>query len=390
MKNDIAIKVENVSKKYCKTLKRSMLYGISDISRNLIGLGSRPGMLRRDEFWGVDDISFELEKGQVLGLIGPNGAGKTTVLKLMNGIFWPDKGRITLKGRIGALIEVGAGFHPMLTGRENIYLNASILGMTKKETDRKFDEIVEFSGIADFLDTPVKFYSSGMFVRLGFSVAVHSEPDILLVDEVLAVGDSAFRAKCYKRIGEILPGSAVVLVSHNMVNISRLCENTIVLEGGRAVFHGETDLAIDRYHSLLKTAGEEPRGIFTCPSMNSFSCRVLNRDVNYGDNLKIELSFDSSEDIRTGLCLMAVSEADVYVGQTDFSEAFKEIKRGKNRFILEAGPACLRKGEYEVTITVLDVSKKQTIVHAVNCDEFVLRGPRGYGVEYQIPYIKIY
>lgn len=173
MDKDVAIKVDNVSKKYCKSLKRSMLYGVKDIARNTFGLSSHSDKLRKDEFWAVDDVSFEVKKGETLGIIGPNGSGKTTMLKMLNGIFWPDKGKITLKGKVGALIEVGAGFHPLLTGRENIYINAAILGMTKEEVDKKFDEIVEFADIGDFLDVPVKHYSSGMYVRLGFSVAVH-------------------------------------------------------------------------------------------------------------------------------------------------------------------------------------------------------------------------
>ena len=181
MDNDVVIKVENVSKKYCKSLKHSMLYGMSDIGRNVLGLKSRSERLRDNEFWALDDISFEVKRGETLGLIGPNGSGKTTLLKMLNGIFWPDKGKITIKGKVGALIAVGAGFHPLLTGRENIYINAAILGMSKREIDKKFDAIVDFADIGDFLDSPVKHYSSGMYVRLGFAVAVHCDPDILLV-----------------------------------------------------------------------------------------------------------------------------------------------------------------------------------------------------------------
>ena len=181
MNDEVAIKAENVSKKFCKSLKSSMLYGVEDIIRNSLCLSSNSHLLRKDEFWAVDDVSFEVKRGETLGIIGPNGAGKTTILKLLNGIFWPDKGKITIKGKVGALISVGAGFHPMLTGRENIYLNSAILGMSRDEVNKKFDDIVEFSEIGDFLDTPVKFYSSGMFVRLGFAVAIHCKLDILLV-----------------------------------------------------------------------------------------------------------------------------------------------------------------------------------------------------------------
>jgi lipopolysaccharide transport system ATP-binding protein len=239
-KNNLTIKVDHVSKKYCKSLKRSMLYGVKDIARNTFGLSSHSDKLRKNEFWALDDISFEVKKGETLGIIGPNGSGKTTMLKMLNGIFWPDKGKISIKGKVGALIEVGAGFHPLLTGRENIYINAAILGMTKEETDKKFDDIVEFADIGDFLDVPVKHYSSGMFVRLGFAVAVHCEPDILLVDEVLAVGDMQFRAKCYKKMAEMKRKSTIILVSHSSEIINRMCDRVILLMGGKMVSYGDS------------------------------------------------------------------------------------------------------------------------------------------------------
>ena len=251
MDNEVAIKVEHVSKKYCKSLKRSMLYGIADIGRNAIGMSSHPNKLRKNEFWAVDDVSFEVKRGEVLGIIGPNGAGKTTLLKMLNGIFWPDKGKITIEGRVGALIQVGAGFHPLLTGRENVYINAAILGMTKKEVDEKFDDIVEFADIGDFLDTPVKFYSSGMFVRLGFAIAAHCEPDVLLVDEVLAVGDVGFRAKCYNRIAELMENCAVVIVSHSMPTIARISSKCVVLNSGHSIFQGTPEKAIEKCNSLF-------------------------------------------------------------------------------------------------------------------------------------------
>lgn len=229
MKDDIAINVEHVSKKYCKSLKRSMLYGVQDIGRNMIGLGSHPDRLRRNEFWAVDDVSFEVRRGETLGIIGPNGAGKTTLLKMLNGIFWPDKGKISVRGRVGALIEIGAGFHPLLTGRENIYINAAILGISKKEVDKKFNDIVQFAEIGDFIDSPVKFYSSGMFVRLGFAVAVYCDPDILLVDEILAVGDIDFQNKCLTKISEIQEKASIIIISHNMNTIKLMCDRCLFL-----------------------------------------------------------------------------------------------------------------------------------------------------------------
>jgi lipopolysaccharide transport system ATP-binding protein len=243
-----SIKVERVAKKFCKSLKFSMIYGLNDIARNFVGMSSRPEKLRKKEFWALQDISFELKEGETLGIIGPNGSGKSTLLKMLNGIFWPDKGKITLKGRVGALIEVGAGFHPLLTGRENIYINGAILGMSKQEIQSKFQQIVDFADIGDFLDTPVKNYSSGMFVRLGFAIAVHSNPHILLIDEILAVGDAKFRSKAMERMWEISQkkGIAIVLVSHNMIAVEGFCNKIIYLEHGNA-YTGEKAALIARY-----------------------------------------------------------------------------------------------------------------------------------------------
>ena len=252
MNNDIVIKVKNASKKYCKSLKESMLYGVKDIARNTLGLSSHSDRLRKSEFWAVDDVSFEVKKGETLGIIGPNGAGKTTILKMLNGIFWPDKGKIAVKGKVGALIAVGAGFHPMLTGRENIYINGAILGMAKEEIDEKFDDIVGFADIGDFLNTPVKYYSSGMFVRLGFAVAVHCEPDILLVDEVLAVGDLAFSLKCHRKMSEFRQsGGTVVMVSHNLQAIRNMCKKALWLNGGKIKEIGEIHRVCDLYETNI-------------------------------------------------------------------------------------------------------------------------------------------
>lgn len=248
MRTDVVIKVENVSKKFCKSLKRSMVYGASDIMRNAVGLNAPCEQLRDGEFWAVNDVSFEVKRGETLGLIGSNGSGKTTLLKMLNGIFWPDRGEISIRGRVGALIAVGAGFHPVLTGRENIYVNGAILGMTKQELDKKFDAIVEFADIGDFLDTPVKYYSSGMFVRLGFAVAVHCEPDILLVDEVLAVGDINFQKKCLDKISEFKKEQrSVILVTHNLLQVEMSCQRCLLMDHGVVRSLGTTKDVLSRY-----------------------------------------------------------------------------------------------------------------------------------------------
>jgi ABC-type polysaccharide/polyol phosphate transport system ATPase subunit len=249
MNDNVAIEVEHVSKKYCRTLRGSIRYGVKDIARNAVGLSSNSDVLREDEFWALDDVSLEVERGDTLGIMGPNGSGKTTLLKLLNGIFWPDKGRVQTRGRVGALIEVGAGFHPMLTGRENIFVNGAILGMKKFEVEDRLQEIIRFADIGTFIDSPVRTYSSGMFVRLGFAVAVHSEPQILLVDEVLAVGDRSFQLKCFRKMHELKNREdvSVVLVSHNEYAMREFTQKCIVLDRGRMMYSGDSEQAISFY-----------------------------------------------------------------------------------------------------------------------------------------------
>lgn len=253
MTNSI-VKVKGVSKKYCKSLKHSMNYGIRDIARNALGMNSNASKLRDGEFWAVSDVSFEVEKGKSLGIIGANGSGKTTMLKLLNGIFMPDMGRIEINGRVGALIEVGAGFHPLLTGRENIYVNGAILGMSKKEIERKLDAIIDFADIGDFVDSPVKHYSSGMYVRLGFAIAIHTEPDILLMDEILAVGDAAFQKKCFNSLRNFTErGGTLLFVSHDLSITVSLCDQVVLFLGGKMVLKGSSNEVINYYKGIISS-----------------------------------------------------------------------------------------------------------------------------------------
>lgn len=250
MPDEITIEVDDVSKKFSLRLKHLMLYGVQDIARNIIGLSSNSGKLRDGEFWALENVSFEVRRGETVGLIGANGSGKSTILKMLNGIFMPDKGRVEIKGRVGALIEVGAGFHAMLTGRENIYVNGAILGMSKKEIDKKFDNIVDFADIGKFIDSPVKHYSSGMYVRLGFAIAVHCDPDILLIDEVLAVGDEHFQRKCMNKIKLLQEeGKTIVLVSHNLITVEGVCSRVVWIDKGLIRMDGVPDKVIDEYVS---------------------------------------------------------------------------------------------------------------------------------------------
>lgn len=250
--SETLIKVEGLHKKFCQSLKRSMLYGTIDAAKSMIGLPLENIKLRNKEFWALHDINFELKRGETLGLIGQNGCGKTTLLRLINGIFPPDKGKITINGRIGALIAVGAGFHPHMTGRENIYLNGTILGMTKGELKDKFESIVDFAEIGDFIDSPAATYSSGMTVRLGFAIAIHCEPDILLVDEILAVGDVSFVGKCYNKINQLQDkGTGIILVTHNTQAILDFCQRGILLNNGKQLLDSTTSDAIKNYEILL-------------------------------------------------------------------------------------------------------------------------------------------
>jgi len=254
MDKDILIKAEGVSKKFCTDLKRSLWYGLTDIGRGLMNNRAKP-KLRKNEFWAVRDLNFEVRRGECLGLIGHNGAGKSTLLKMLNGLIRPDEGRIEMRGKVGALIELGSGFNPLLTGRENVYNNGAVLGFTKDQIDRKFNEIVVFAELEEFIDMPVQNYSSGMKVRLGFAVAAQMEPDILLIDEVLAVGDMGFVLKCFNVIDTLLPNTAVIFVSHNMAQVSRICSDILMMDKGVSVFEGsDVSKGIDKYYSHFGSA----------------------------------------------------------------------------------------------------------------------------------------
>ncbi|MCD6579043.1 ABC transporter ATP-binding protein [bacterium] len=332
--DDVIIRVDHVSKKYCKSLKRSMLYGINDITKNIFGLSSHSEKLRKNEFWALDDIFFDLKKGETLGIIGPNGSGKTTLLKLLNGIFWPDKGRLTVNGRVGALIEVGAGFHPLLTGRENIYINAAILGMTKKEVDKRFNDIIEFADIGDFLDTPVKYYSSGMFVRLGFAVAVHCEPDILLIDEVLAVGDEGFQNKCFNKIGELKKnGTTTIIVSHNMHIISTFVEKVVFINNAKYKFFNNVAEGIKEYNKLfINKANLNIEKISSGnDEINFYNVKIGKRTLNPGDTFSLSMEYRSSvdyEDIIIDTIILSSNESSLYFQSTNraYNKKIKLIK----------------------------------------------------------------
>src|SRR5215470_11631558 len=250
---DTAIEFSGVWKKFAKGEQYDSLRDLIPSLAKWLFSANHRGELQQKEFWALKDVSFRLGRGEALGIIGPNGSGKSTILKLLSRILRPDKGNLRVNGRLGALIELGAGFHPDLTGRENIYLNGTILGMKRSEIDRKFDAIVEFSEMRDFLDTPVKRYSSGMYARLGFSVAAHVDPDVLLVDEVLSVGDYHFQQKCFDKMREFVQnGTSLIFVSHNMTAVSTLCSSALLLRKGTPVYQGDVSTAMQKYHAFYE------------------------------------------------------------------------------------------------------------------------------------------
>lgn len=336
-----------------------MLYGISDIGRNTFGLSSHSDKLRKGEFWAVNDVSFDLKKGETLGIIGPNGAGKTTLLKMLNGIFWPDKGKITIKGGVGALIEVGAGFHPLLTGRENIYINAAILGMTKREVDEKCDSIIDFAGIGDFIDAPVKFYSSGMYVRLGFAIAIHSEPNILLIDEVLAVGDLRFQSKCFKFLTDnvLKRGCSVVFVSHNRYAVQDMCEQTIYLKDGKIVQMGTTLDVIERYlNDIQKEDIKQEKRAITEDDMGITKIVFMDKGGNVknkfksGKEVRIRFYYSFEKEIKKpniGISLFHADQRYNIASSTDYTF---NLHSGYDGFEIQALQG---KGYFEVTIDCL-------------------------------------
>jgi lipopolysaccharide transport system ATP-binding protein len=321
--SDSLITVENVSKKFCRSLKRSLWYGVSDLGSELLGRNNKHRALRKNEFWAVKDVSFEVKQGETLGLIGRNGAGKTTLLRMLNGLIKPDAGRIEIKGRMQALIALGAGFNPILTGRENVYVNASVLGIPKVEIDRRFDEIVDFSGIEEFLDTPVQNYSSGMAVRLGFAVAAHMDPDILLVDEVLAVGDVGFQSKCLNKIGELKKrGAGIILVSHNMHTISTFASKVILLNNGKYKTYTNTFEGIREYRRIFDNIDHS--GIEkVCngnDNVNFYQVDISNQKLYPGDSFAISLQYESSllyDDVEIDIAIYSSNEQGVHFQATN-------------------------------------------------------------------------
>lgn len=382
--NDTVITIENLSKSYMvghnrvKTeryvaLRDVMVRNAKSLMRKTSDMLQGKSIIQGDEveeFWALKDVSFEVNQGDRVGIIGRNGAGKSTLLKILSRITEPTKGRITIKGRVASLLEVGTGFHPELTGRENIFLNGAILGMSRKEIQRKYDEIVEFAEVEKFLDTPVKRYSSGMYVRLAFAVAAHLEPDILVVDEVLAVGDAQFQKKCLGKLAEVgKEGRTVLFVSHSMEAIHTLCNKGVLFDSGINVFHGSAAETISHYARMGKSQdmaefriamnGDQSKsGITTitfCKS-NGEITNVFNND----EDILLEIQTIKRQRTNERIVITLLnSQGVIILESSNYDMAVEEV--GQQTYVCKIKAPLLKAGKYEVNIR-LDVPM-QEIIH---------------------------
>jgi len=353
--------------------KRFVVRKDSSIKERIVTLG-RAGRRHREDFWALREVDIAIAAGTTIGLIGHNGSGKSTLLKVIGGIIDPTTGTVEQRGRLAALLELGAGFHPDLTGRENVYLNASVLGLTRAETDERFDDIVGFSGIGEFIDTQVKFYSSGMYVRLAFAVAVHTDPDILLVDEVLAVGDEAFQRKCLDKIRTFqAEGRTIVIVSHSLGQITELCDRAVLMNRGRVVFDGDPNMAVARFRDILdeRRVAEEEREherTGTRDVVETESARIVSTELEVvdgtpdgevlpGSDIRIRVELESAEPLEQWRCAIQVDTvmgAAVY-GTTSERVGFVPeplVGRRTVEFLLR--DARFGEGKYFVNVSLMD------------------------------------
>lgn len=357
MSGDVAVRVEGVAKRF-------RLY--HDRNQSLKATILNRGRASFEEFWALDGIDFEVHQGETFGLIGHNGSGKSTMLKCLARILEPDRGRISVEGRVSALLELGAGFHPELSGRENVYLNASILGMGRKEVDARFDEIVGFAGLERFIDTPVKNYSSGMYVRLGFAVAVQASPDVLLIDEVLAVGDEEFQRRCNERLSELRhAGVTIIVVSHAMGAVRNICDRVAWFDHGAQRAVGDADDLIDDYLAEVEVhrTGPPAEGSrWGTGSLRFDSVEVIGADgspaarVATGDHVRIRAAYTaegSLEDVTMGV---QIHTADGHlVTAPNTREAGIPISvRGPGVLEYDLGPCMLLPGTYDLSVAATD------------------------------------
>lgn len=348
---------ENVGKKFCRDLRKSLWYGLVDSVNELRGRNvDAPDDLRPGEFWSNKGISLEVKRGECLGLVGRNGAGKTTLLKMITGLIKPDQGRIRITGTVGAMIALGAGFNPVLTGRENIYVNASILGLSTRQIEDRIEEIVEFGELRDAIDAPVRTYSSGMSVRLGFAVAaVMVKPDVLILDEVLAVGDLAFRNKCLTRMAEIMKTSAVIFVSHTSPIVNRYSTVVAWLDGGKLVKIGQPSQVIDEYSASF---GQQTGETISQPGWTIESLRLNGRNateettIAWNEPLSIAASVRLPQQNYRVRIKFQFSDTEQRPIATAFSETMETGKTGNAQFEMRLERSLLAPGKWFLSMAV--------------------------------------
>jgi len=335
--------------------------------------------LRAGEFWAVKDVSFELRRGECLGLIGHNGAGKTTLLKMLNGLIKPDAGSITMRGRVGALIALGAGFNPILTGRENIYINGSVLGLTKKELDAKIDEIIDFAEIREFIDMPVQSYSSGMSVRLGFAIATALDPDVLIVDEVLAVGDFQFRWKCLDRIKKLKQaGVSILLVSHNAADLIRTCDIGVLLNKGGVQFIGEINACLREYESLVQDSNRASKSCAnSTASIERTHISLVGEDTSQGLLVRVEITAESRiEKCRIIASISHSMGGNLFNVSSCWNGDWITLEPGRNFVELQLGGFAFQTGTCSLEVNlrgeelkdVLDIGRAQLYIAETSPD----------------------
>jgi lipopolysaccharide transport system ATP-binding protein len=373
--SETLVKVDHVSKKFCRNLKSSLWYGMKDLTGELLGCSNGHGDLRKDEFWAVKDVSFELRRGQCLGLIGKNGAGKSTLLKMLNGLIKPDRGRIMVRGRVGALIELGAGFNPILTGIENIYINAAVLGIPKRDVDKQLDSIIDFAEIGDFINTPVQHYSSGMKIRLGFAVAAQLKPDVLFIDEVLAVGDMGFKIKCINRISHLIQDSAVIFVSHAMPLVSSICTKIMVLSNGKVENHTSNvasgiDGYLSRFSALDQTISGTRKAIISNVTISNGQVTAKGRDrlsIDYEDDLMIEWRMDLESSVKDPVITVWIESHDLRSVADCNSQfcGFKVAPKPCSKIRLTLSKLRLNMGVYSIGVGVIEQHTHEVLVRNV-------------------------
>lgn len=362
----IDVKLDNVSKRYRIPRVKDGSASHSRLRRRLESLWTRP-----EAFYALRDVSFDVRRGEALGIVGRNGAGKSTVLKLLSNITLPTFGEIAISGRLSALIEIGSGFHPELTGRENVFLNGSILGMRRSEIGRKLNAIIEFAGVRQFIDTPVKHYSSGMYVRLGFSIAAHLEPDILLLDEVLTVGDASFQDKCIERILDLKrSGTTIIFISHDMGAVERLCDRTLLLDGGRLIADGPSHDVIARYrHTLMKfvPSTERPDRGAEIISVNVLDGRGREASAHYtGCPVRFRVEFVAHQridDVGFELFLHTGSWEQYCQLRTELSDTRIDLEPGTGAIDILCDELGLQPGMYY--ISALIIKRGQSLGEAI-------------------------